>query len=322
MAGPFIEADMIAYEDITAAAHRLAGQVRQTPVIKLDPLRSHPAEGTEIYAKLENLQITGSFKARGAINRALSLDPKDMQRGLVAASGGNHGAGVAYAGHKLGVPARIYLPGNTPPDKIAKLESWGAEVIIHGDVWDDANEEALRCAEQDGLSYFHPFADEAIIAGQGTIGLEMAEMIRELDILIVAIGGGGLISGVSTAAKAINPDLKIIGVEPVGAATLHDSLAAKQLVTLPAIKTAASSLAPRRSEQINLDIISQHVDQILLLEDEEMVDAAHWLWSECGLAVELSAAAGMAALQTGKLACSPGQKICSIICGSGRDGLS
>ena len=181
-----------------------------------NPVKQSVGEVKELYLKLENLQITGSFKARGAANKLFSLPAEQVARGIVTASGGNHGLGVAYAGWLAQIPTTIYLPHSTPLAKAQKLESWGARVIFEGAVWDNANWAAMEAAEREGLPYFHPFADPAIIAGQGTIGLEILEDEPAIDVLLVAIGGGGLISGVSIAAKAINPAIKVIGVEPVG----------------------------------------------------------------------------------------------------------
>ncbi|HYC12676.1 MAG TPA: pyridoxal-phosphate dependent enzyme, partial [Stellaceae bacterium] len=185
---------------IRKAAETVAGEVRRTPMIPADHDK-RPLDG-EIWLKLESLQVTGSFKARGAINTLRSLAPEEIRRGIITASGGNHGLAVAYAGHVAGAPAIIYLPRNVPAAKIAKLEAWGATVVVEGEVWDEANRAATARAETDGLTYIHPFADPRVIAGQGTLGLEILEQKPELDVLVVAIGGGGLISGVGLAAKA------------------------------------------------------------------------------------------------------------------------
>jgi threonine dehydratase len=168
----------------------------------------------------------------------------------------------------------------------------------------------------------HPFADPAVIAGQGTIGLEILEDLPEVDALLVAIGGGGLISGVSLAVKATHPNTKIIGVEPVGAPTLYESLRSGRVVELPEIRTAANTLAPRMSAAINLEIIQRNVDEIVLVTDEEMQESARWLWFEMGVAAELSGAAAVAALLAGKVHFLPAQKVCAIICGTGSDGIS
>ncbi len=277
---------MVELKDIQLAQQRLVGYVRRTPLLIANPVKQNVNDIKNLYLKLENLQITGSFKARGAVNKLLSLSPEQVARGIVTASGGNHGLGVAYAGWLAHVPATIYLPHSTPLIKVQKLESWGAKVVFEGAVWDDANRAALEAAERDNLTYFHPFADPAVIAGQGTISLEIFADEPHIDVLLVAIGGGGLISGISIAAKAMNPSIKIIGVEPVGAATLYESVRAGRVIELAEIRTEANTLAPRQSAALNLQIIQQNVDDIVLISDEEMREAARWLWNELDIAAE------------------------------------
>jgi threonine dehydratase len=307
--------------DIEAAAGRIAGRVRRTPLVRAAPLKDAPAPG-ELRLKLECLQVTGSLKPRGATNKLLGLDDAHVRRGIVTASGGNHGLAVAYAARQAGTRAVIYLPDSTPQAKAAKLEAWDAEVRVEGGVWDEANHAALAAAEREGLSYIHPFADPAVIAGQGTVGLEILEDAPETALLLVAIGGGGLISGIATAVKALKPGIRVIGVEPTGAPTLKESLAAGRLVTLPTIETEAGTLAPRRSEAINLEIIGRHVDEIGLVSDEEMRRPARWLWFELGIAAELSGAASLAALMAGRVEASADTPVTALVCGAGTDGVS
>jgi threonine dehydratase len=240
----------------------------------------------------------------------------------VTASGGNHGLGVAYAGWRAGAPVRVYLPASTPDSKAALLKRWGATVVRHGQVWDDANAAAMDDAREAGLTYVHPFADPVVMAGQGTVGLEILAQNKSVDTVVVAIGGGGLIAGIATAIKGLKPGARVIGVEPVGAATLHSSIAAGHLVTLDRIDTRAGTLAPRTSDEANLGIIRDRVDDIVLVSDDEMLDAARWLWSEMGLAVELSAAAALAALRTGRYTPQPDENVCAVVCGAGADGLT
>ncbi len=174
---------------------------------------------------------------------------------------------------------------------------------------------------QEGLNYIHPFADPLVIDGQGTIGLEILADAPDIDMLLVAIGGGGLISGVSSAARSVKPGMKVIGVEPIGAPTLYESVRAGKVVELSQIATAAGTLAPRRSAAINLEIIQQNADEIVLVTDEEMRDAARWLWFEMGVAAELSGAAAVAALVSGKVSPAPSEKVCALVCGAGSDGM-
>ncbi|HYB56763.1 MAG TPA: pyridoxal-phosphate dependent enzyme, partial [Alphaproteobacteria bacterium] len=269
----------------------------------------------------ECLQVTGSFKARGAVSKLKSLGAAEIARGLVTASGGNHGLGVAYAGWLARVPARVYLPTTAPKAKAEKLKRWGAEAVFAGGDWYESNKVALAAAEREGLTYIHPFADPAVIAGQGTISLEILEDDPRVDSVLVAIGGGGLIAGVATALKALQPRVKVIGVEPTGAAALFESLKAGRIVELEEIKTEAGSLAARRTEPLTFAHVRQNVDDIVLVSDDEMRAAAEWLWFELGLSVELSAAAAIAALRTGRYKPHEKERLCVIVCGAGTDGL-
>jgi threonine dehydratase len=311
---------MLQLTDIEAARRRIAPHLRRTPLLDVGPV---PGGGpaSRLTLKLENLQVTGSFKARGATNKVLALPPEQAARGLVTASGGNHGLGVAFAGRLAGAPVTIYLPANVPAAKAAKLERWGAKIVRAGEVWDDANEAALAAASREGTAYVHPFADPAVIAGQGTVGLEILEEAPETDLAVVSIGGGGLISGVASAFKALRPQTRIVGVEPVGAPTLHASLRAGEVVELPEVTTAAITLAPRRSHETNFEIIRRTVEEIVLVNDEEMREAARWLWLEAGIAAELSGAAAVAALRVGKVALGGARSVCAVICGAGTDGI-
>jgi threonine dehydratase len=308
-------------DEVRDAAARIRGCVRRTPLLLAAPVREKPDVARGLLLKLESLQVTGSFKARGAINAVFSLPPPELERGVVTASGGNHGLAVAYAGWAAGVGATIFLPRSVAAEKLAKFAIWGARIEVSGEVWDDSNCAALRHAVAEGLAYIHPFADPAVIAGQGTIALEILEEEPDLDTLIVAIGGGGLISGIATAARALRPGIRIIGVEPVGAPTLHDSLAAGRLVELDRLDTAAVTLAPRRSEPVNLEIIRQTVERVVLVEDRDMREAARWLWRELGVAAELSGAAAVAALLARHYRPAHGERVCAIVCGAGTDGI-
>ena len=310
---------MLSLADVRAAAGRIAGKVRRTPLIESGPLKR--ALGTvPIALKLECLQVTGSFKARGAISKLGVLSKEEIDRGLVTASGGNHGLAIAYAGWLVGRPSTIFVPDTVSPEKAAKIKEWGAALIVEGKVWDEANRAAMAHVERTGATYVHPFADPAIMAGQGTIALELFDEAPNLDTIIVAIGGGGLISGIAVAAKALNPRLCIIGVEPTGAPTLHASLAAGRVVELPEITTTVPTMAARKTEAINFEIVRRHVEEIVLVTDAEMLEAARWLWFECGLAVDLSGAAAVAALLTGRVAADKG-RICALVCGAGADGI-
>jgi len=308
-------------DEIRAAAERIRGFVRRTPLLPAAPVRNGADHARGLLLKLESLQVTGSFKPRGAINAVLSLPPDTLRRGIVTASGGNHGLAVAYAGYATGAPATIFLPRSVARDKVANVEGWGARAVVTGEDWDESNRAALQHAEAESLAYIHAFADPDVIAGQGTVALEILDESPELDTLIVAIGGGGLISGIAIAAKALKPGIRIVGVEPTGAPTLHASIAAASLVVLPSLGTAAVTLAPRRSEALNLAIVTATVERIALVEDSEMFDAARWLWNEAGVAAELSGAAAVAAVLAGCYRPEAGERVCAVVCGAGKDAL-
>ncbi len=311
---------MIGLPEIRAARERIRAHVRETPVLRPGPLRQPLGLPGRLVFKLESLQVTGSFKARGAASKVLSLPPGEM-RGLATASGGSHGVGVAYAGWMAGVPATIFLPANAPESKAEKTRVWGAEVVRVGEIWDDADRAAQLFARERGLAYVHPFADPAVIAGQGTLALELLEQAPEVTVVLAAIGGGGLISGVATAAKALDPRIRVIGVEPTGAPTLYECVRAGRIVELPRVTTAASTLATRTTEPITFEIVRERVDDIVLVTDDEMRAAARWLWFELGIAAELAGAAAVAALLTGRVTLEEGDVAAPLICGAGTDGI-
>jgi len=314
---------MLALADIEAASDRITGVTRRTPMWNATSFKRAPIPvSAKLWLKLELQQATGSFKARGAVNKARALSPEELHRGLVTASGGNHGLAVAYVGDLLEVPTTICLPTNVNPDKVEKLKAYGAKVVIEGAAWHLSNENALAIAKAEGLTYIHPFADPLVAAGQGTIALEILEDVPQIDTILVAIGGGGLITGIATAAKAIKPAIRIIGIEPVGAPTLKASLDAGEVVTLPKIETSAVTLAAGRTEPFNFEAVRQHVDQVVLVTDDDMREAARWLWSEFAIAAEMSGAASVAALLNGAVQVRPGENVCTLICGVGRDGWS
>lgn len=311
----------VTLDDIRAAARRIEGKVRLTPMMRAAPMKTNPAPGADLVLKLDCLQPTGSFKVRGSMNTLLSLSEEQIARGLITASGGNHGLAVGYAAAMGGTRAIVYLPSSAPVSKSEKLRDWGAEVRVEGAVFDDAAKAAVAEAERSGMTFVHPFSPPSVVAGQGTLGLEILDQLPDVDTVLVAIGGGGLIAGVATAIKAVKPSVRIVGIEPRGAPTHHASRAAGELVTLDKIDTKAGTLAPRRTEPLNFELVSKHVDELVLVSDQAMTEAARWLWFELGIAAELSGAAAIAALQTRAVSIAPGETICAIICGAGTDGI-
>ncbi len=302
--------------EFSSARKRLFPYIRKTPLmdITLDT-------GQDVSLKLENLQVSGSFKIRGALNTILGLEKPALQKGLVTASGGNHGMGVAVASQLSKAPATIYLPESTPTSKVEQIRAHASNVIVSGAVWDEANDMALTAAQKEGMTYIHPFADRSVIEGQGTLALEILEAAPSLDVLMVAIGGGGLISGIASAAKLLNPNIRVIGVEAEGAPTLFESCRAGELTTLEKIETRAGTLSPKRSAEPNLKIIADKVEEIILVSDSDMESASRWLWTSAGIATELAAAATIAALRSGKFQPEASDKVGVVICGAGYDGF-
>jgi threonine dehydratase len=307
---------MIGLPDIEAAAERIRPLVRRTPLLAGTQARSPVTKGT-LLLKLECLQPSGSFKARGASNKLLSLSPRELRLGLVAASGGNHGLAVARCAAVSGAAATIFLPENVSPEKIAKIRQWGATTIVAGASFDEANRGALAFAEQEGATYFHSFADPLIVAGQGTVGLEILTDAPETDVVIVAVGGGGFITGAGLALKALKPSIKVIGVEPVGSPTLDASLRAGEVVSLDTVTTRIPTMACKRTDEQLFALTRQVVDEVVLVEDSDMEAAARWLWFEFGLAADPSGAAAIAALATGKVQVEAGQTVSVPVCGAG-----
>lgn len=310
---------MITLTDVETARERIATHVRHTPTMLLERTRS-PLPFANVVAKLELHQVTGSFKARGAMNKLLATPPDQLIAGIVTASGGNHGLAVARTAHVAGVPAVVYVPAGVSPAKVTKMRSWGADVRIVGQEWGEANDAALAYSSDCGAAYFHPFADPLIVAGQGTLGLEIIEDIAQFDTLVVAIGGGGLVSGVSTAVRAHRPGVRIIGVEPQGSPTLKASLDAGSLVSLKDVTSSVPTMSCRQTVEPIFQTVRTNVSDIVLVSDDDLLHASRLLWSEFGIAADLAGAASIAALSAGHTALRNAGKICAIVCGSGLEG--
>ncbi|HVY99725.1 MAG TPA: pyridoxal-phosphate dependent enzyme [Dongiaceae bacterium] len=306
--------------DIQAAAARLQPHIRRTPLLPLTNVRE-PVTEAALFLKLECLQVTGSFKARGATNRLLTTPAEALRNGIVTASGGNHGLATARAAAIAGVASHIFVPANVARAKLHALAGWGATVRIVGSVWDESAAAARAFAGDTGAAFFHPFADPAVVAGQGTVALEILEDLPDLSTLLVAIGGGGLISGIAIAIKALKPSVRLIGIEAEGSPTLLESLRAGEVVTLPQVTTQVATMACGRTDPAIFEIVRNSVEQIVLVGDQEMQEGAAWLWREAGLGVDLSGAAAVSALRSGKVTLRPGEVACALACGSGASGI-
>ncbi|MBO1883420.1 threonine ammonia-lyase [Capnocytophaga sp. Marseille-Q4570] len=282
-------------ENFLTAAEHLKDVLLPTRLI-YSPIFSEES-GNLVYIKPENLQKTGSFKLRGAYNKIRKLTEAEKQRGVIASSAGNHAQGVAYAARELGIKAVIVMPKTTPLIKVEFTKKYGAEVILHGDVYDDAYQKAKELEAQEGYVFVHPFDDPDVIEGQGTIALEILEELPDADVIVVPIGGGGLISGVACVAKHINPNVKIIGVEPSGAASATASLRQNHLVTLPEANTIAEGTAVKRIGELTLALIREYVDEIITVDDYELTESFLLLVEKHKIIAENSGILAMAALK-------------------------
>lgn len=313
---------MITIADIEAAQVRIAPHVRRTPVFRLGALRNPLPTEAEVTLKLECLQVTGSFKARGAMNRFLGAPAQETARGIVTASGGNHGLAVARTAHTAGLTATIFLPSTVSAVKLEMFKRWNALTTVVGDSWEEANIAALDHARRTKASYFHPFADPLVVAGQGTLGLEILADLDDIDTILVAIGGGGLITGLATAVKARRPHMRILGVEPVGSPTLKACLAAGRLVALAQLTSGVPTMTCRETDSRIFERVSETVDDIILVSDEQMAEAAKWLWLEAGVAADQAGAASIAAIRSAHPALKSSRHTCALVCGAGLDGVA
>jgi threonine dehydratase len=265
--------------------------------------------------KAEMFQRTGSYKIRGPLNKFQRLTKEQKQRGVVCSSAGNHAQGVALAAALHGIKAVVVMAENATPSKIEATKGYGAEVVLHGTIWDEANEKARQLVASRGLTYIHPFDDLELIAGQGTVGLEIHDDFPQVDVVVVPIGGGGLISGVSMALKARNPDIRIIGVESSGAPAMQRSLAAGQLVTLDKVDCAIDGLKVKRVGEHTFRIVQQCVEKVVALPDEKIFEAMLWIMHYSKLVVEGAAAAPVAALLNGLIEAPRGARVVAVLSG-------
>ena len=262
---------MLTLRAIREARERIRGSIVHTPFVHSEKFSLQT--GNSIFLKLENLQMTGAFKERGALNKILMLTEGERRRGVIAASAGNHAQAVAYHATKRGIKAQICMPLTTPLVKVSATRGYGAEVILAGANYDEACEEALRRCTEQNLTFIHPFDDEAVIAGQGTLGIEMLEQHGDLDVLVIPVGGGGLIAGIACAVKETNPKIQIIGVQSSKLASMKAAIEQNELVTLPANKTIADGIAVRSAGTLTFPLVQKYVDEIVTVDEEEIASA-------------------------------------------------
>ena len=307
---------MITLKDIKEAKVNLEGIILQTP-LTFAPFLSKEFNST-IYLKKENLQLTGSFKIRGAFNKVASLDKSTRDIGIVAASAGNHAQGIAFSGNYFGCEATIFMPEATPLTKVSGVKQYGAKVVLTGQNYDEAYNAAIKYCDEHKKTFIHPFADDKVIAGQGTIGLEIIEELENLDILVIPIGGGGLISGAAIAAKSINPNIKIIGVVASGARAMKESYESRLPIDSAFVKTIADGIAVRVVNPKMLNYVLDYVDEIVEVEEQEIANAILFLLEKHKLVVEGAGAASVAALMHNKIDIE-NSKVCGIISGGNID---
>mgnify|MGYP002545562069 CR=1 FL=1 len=305
---------MLTLESFEEAAAKVKEVTQETKLIYSSYFSD--MTGNKVYLKPENMQRTGAYKVRGAYYKISTLSDEERNKGLITASAGNHAQGVAYAAHKYGVKAVIVMPTTTPLIKVERTKSYGAEVILHGDVYDEACAHALQLAEENGYTFIHPFDDPAVATGQGTIAMEIVQELPLVDYILVPIGGGGLATGVSTLAKLLNPHIKVIGVEPAGAACMKASLEKGEVVTLPHVNTIADGTAVQTPGSHIFPYIQENLDEIITVEDDELIVAFLDMVENHKMIVENSGLLTVAALRQLDL---KGKKVVSILSGGNMD---
>jgi threonine dehydratase len=300
-------------QDFEAAYARVSPHIHHTPLLTSRILSER--SGFDVRLKAEIFQRTGSYKIRGPLNKIPQLTDEERRRGVICSSAGNHAQGVALAAQIHGIKSVVVMAENATPSKVAATRGYGAEVVLHGTIWDEANEKAKELVRERGLTYVHPFDDLQLIAGQGTLGMEIVRDWPDVDIVIVPIGGGGLISGVSMAVKAFKPSIKIIGVESSGAPGMHDSVKAGHVVTLDRVDCIIDGLRVKRVGETTFEVVRRYVDDIVTLPDEKMFEAMIWVMSHAKLVVEGAAAASVAALLNNLVDAPKGTRVACVLSG-------
>lgn len=304
-------------DDVLTAKERIAPTCIHTALIHSYELSKE--FNNIVYLKPENLQITGAFKIRGALNKIKSLSEEEKERGLIASSAGNHAQGVAYSGHALGIDVTIVMPKTTPLIKVQATKNWGANVVLSGDIYDEAYEEARRLEKVKGYTFIHPFDDFEVMAGQGTVALEILEDMPDTDVILVPIGGGGLISGIAVAAKAINPNIKIIGVESTGAMGMKESIIAGHPISLQQVDSIADGANVKTVGTLTYDLVEKYVDEIITVNDEDLIETIFLLVEKHKIVTEATGALSIAALKKLNIT---GKKVVSVISGGNIDVLT
>jgi threonine dehydratase len=308
---------MLSFEDVVDAQERVMGVARHTPMEYSYAFSE--MTGADVHLKLENFQRTGAFKIRGAMNRIQTLSPDQQDAGVVTASAGNHAQGVALAATRAGVDSKIVMPEHAPVSKVKATERYGGDVVLHGEDYSEAQAEAHRIERDENRTYVHAFDDEAVMAGQGTIGLEIVEDCPEVDTVVVPIGGGGLISGIATAVKAHDPDVRVVGVQAEGASSAAESLQRGEIYEREGVDTIADGIATRRIGDRTFEVIKERVDDVVTVDDESIAIALTYLLERHKALTEGAGAISVAALLSGAMAYEEGEVVVPACCGGNID---
>jgi len=307
---------MIQLTDIQSALARIRADIRVSPCPRSETFSA--LTNNIIFLKMDNQQRTGAFKERGALNKLLTMGNEERSRGVIAASAGNHAQGVAYHAGRHRIHARIVMPLPTPLTKVSATRAYGAEVVLHGTNYDEAYEKAVEQSEQDRLTLIHAFDDDTVIAGQGTLGLEILQQHPDIEVIVSPIGGGGLIGGIACAVKESNPSVKVFGVQPSKLPSMKAAVAAGKPVTLDSAKTIADGIAVRRAGDRTLPLVQKYVDDIVTVEEEEIANAILLLLEREKTLAEGAGAAAIAAVLNRKLSLQ-GKRIAVLVCGGNID---
>lgn len=304
-------------EMLIAARERVSRHAHHTPLLSSRILSE--LSGYDVRLKAESFQRTGSYKLRGPLNKFATLSDEQRKRGVICSSAGNHAQGVALAAQLEGLRAVVVMAENATQSKIAATRGYGAEVVLHGKIWDEANQKALELVEQEGLTYIHPFDDVDLIAGQGTLGMEILEDFPEVDVIVAPIGGGGLISGIASAVAAFKPSVRVIGVESADGPAMKESLEKGEIITLDEVDTVIDGLRVKRVGENNFAIVEQLVEKVVAIPDREIFDAMLWVMGHAKVVVEGAAAASVAAVLAGIDGVPSGSRVACVLSGGNLD---